>query len=389
MASIKPYLRFYKESNSHIINLIIRDDFGGASYKSLKIKIDPANWSGEKVINHPNALRYNSIISAEKNKLDKIISIAEINSTKLNIKEILGSKKIFDENSLFVDYANLHLKNRTIEIDTFRRYKKAFYYLELFNKNTRLKDFTPEFVLQFQKFLIETPFNKGETFKTNYVLKVLACVRTFVKIAFNDGILKKYAFGLVTLKSKEETYREHLNLDIVEQIRSVNLMRYPGVNHARKLFLFQCNTGMAYADVMKLKKTDLVDGRLNQIKRKKSKVMNTILLTDEALQIADELKTDSEFLFKRISNKTYNLHLKTLAKLANIDVNLTTHVARHTFATIMLNKGVPLKALSALLSHKRISTTEIYAKIVDKTKDEAIRILEKAYKAEKNELKTG
>ena len=67
-----------------------------------------------------------------------------------------------------------------------------------------------------------------------------------------------------------------------------------------------------------------------------------------------------------------NRTLKLWAKRAGIEKNVTLHTARHTCATLLLSKGVDLYTVSKILGHSEISTTQIYAKIIDKTKENAV-----------------
>ena len=78
-----------------------------------------------------------------------------------------------------------------------------------------------------------------------------------------------------------------------------------------------------------------------------------------------------------ISNTQYNLRLKLVADYAGLDKNLTTHMARHTFATLALTKGVQFKAVSKMLGHSSLKTTEEYAAILNKDVDMGYEIFEK------------
>ncbi len=72
-------------------------------------------------------------------------------------------------------------------------------------------------------------------------------------------------------------------------------------------------------------------------------------------------------LFPRISNQKMNAYLKEIAPLAGIHKNLTFHMARHTFATtITLTNGVPIETISKMLGHTKLSTTQIYAKVIER-----------------------
>ncbi|MCF0209212.1 MAG: tyrosine-type recombinase/integrase [Bacteroidaceae bacterium] len=79
--------------------------------------------------------------------------------------------------------------------------------------------------------------------------------------------------------------------------------------------------------------------------------------------------------FKILSAQKINMHLKTVAAKAGVDINLTFHVGRHTFATWALSVGVPIEQVSKMLAHADITTTQIYAKVLQKDVDRGFDIL--------------
>ena len=83
--------------------------------------------------------------------------------------------------------------------------------------------------------------------------------------------------------------------------------------------------------------------------------------------VSYELKRDGNYLLPVMSNAKYNLYLKEIAELCGIQKNVTSHLARHTFATtVTYANGVSIESISKMLGHTKISTTQIYARIVDK-----------------------
>ena len=90
-------------------------------------------------------------------------------------------------------------------------------------------------------------------------------------------------------------------------------------------------------------------------------------------------KDAQSFIFECPANQILNKRLKRIAKKANININLTMHTARHTFATSLLNQGVQIEIVSALLGHKKIATTQIYAQILPQKKTQAVLVLDKIY----------
>ena len=140
----------------------------------------------------------------------------------------------------------------------------------------------------------------------------------------------------------------------------------------RDLFVFSCFTGLAYIDLANLKGENIVTlNGVEWIKGRRIKtgtLINVVLLDIPKrliLKYTDD-KRRKEHLFPIISNQKMNAYLKEIAAICNIDKNLTCHIARHTFATMALSKGVPIESVSKMLGHTNIRTTQIYAKVTDK-----------------------
>lgn len=139
----------------------------------------------------------------------------------------------------------------------------------------------------------------------------------------------------------------------------------------RDIFIFSCFTGLAYVDVSNLTKKNLVvlDDKLwIMTKRQKTDVPSNILLLDIAHSIIKKYDgvDKNGRLLPIMSNQRTNSYLKEIAALCGIEKNLTFHLARHTFATLALSKGVPVESVSKMLGHTNIKTTQIYARVTNK-----------------------
>src|SRR5690606_11367462 len=143
----------------------------------------------------------------------------------------------------------------------------------------------------------------------------------------------------------------------------------------RDIFVFCCYTGLAYADVNGLKKKHVqigMDGKKwIYTRRITTDTMLRIPLLDEAEVILEEYKEDprvnsSDILLPVYSNQKTNQYLREIAKILKINKQLSFHAARHTFATtVTLANGVPIETVSKLLGHTKLSTTQIYARVID------------------------
>ena len=153
---------------------------------------------------------------------------------------------------------------------------------------------------------------------------------------------------------------------------TVELRRYKQ-RQVRDVFVFQCFTGLAYSDMLKLTFDDIVksfDGEQWIIaKRKKTGTIFHVKLLPVAKNLIEQyrLVAKNKFVFP-VPNNTENLNrcLRRIAKQAGITKQISSHVARHTFATtVTLSQGVPLETVSRMLGHTNILTTQIYAKITN------------------------
>ena len=157
----------------------------------------------------------------------------------------------------------------------------------------------------------------------------------------------------------------------------------------RDIFLFCCYTGLPYAEIKKLKRSDIfigIDGfRWIDNERVKTDGAARIPLLPVAEQLLDKYADDpdcveKELVFPVRSNQKMNDYLKEIAELCGIKIKLTFHIARHTFATtICLTNGISMETTSKLLCHASIvMTAGVYAQIVDrKVSDEMLTIRDK------------
>lgn len=146
----------------------------------------------------------------------------------------------------------------------------------------------------------------------------------------------------------------------------------PRLELIRDIFIFSCFTGLAYIDVSNLTPDHIVtlgDKQWIMTQRQKTSVETNALLLDIPKAIIAKYggKTyRNGKLFPMLTNQKTNSYLKEIADICGIKKNLTFHLARHTFATMSLSKGVPMESVSKMLGHTNIRTTQIYARITNK-----------------------
>ncbi|MCC5922480.1 MAG: site-specific integrase [Crocinitomicaceae bacterium] len=159
----------------------------------------------------------------------------------------------------------------------------------------------------------------------------------------------------------------------------------PRLSEVRDVFVFCCYTGFAYSDIYKFEYdaiTKGIDGEYwLSTNRQKTGTRESVPLLPVALQIIERYR-DHEYcieankLLPVNSNQRYNSYLKEIAAICNINKKITSHIARHTFATtVTLANGVPIETVSSMLGHNSIRTTQIYAKVVEKKVSEDMQNL--------------
>ncbi|HWA33522.1 MAG TPA: site-specific integrase [Cyclobacteriaceae bacterium] len=225
------------------------------------------------------------------------------------------------------------------------------------------------------EFLAEYEFWLKSVRKCNHnsSIKYLTNFKKIVNICLKNGWLQRNPF-LGYKMTKREVERVHLTQEEINAISNKQLP-FARVDQVRDIFLFSCYTGLAYVDVKNLSRSDIAIGIDSNswifTRRQKTETLSRIPLLPKALDILDKYANHPQCvnegkLLPVLSNQKMNSYLKEIADLCGISKNLTTHTARHTFATtVTLTNGVPIESVSKMLGHKNIKTTEHYAKILD------------------------
>ncbi|WP_158800219.1 site-specific integrase [Pedobacter sp. L105] len=207
----------------------------------------------------------------------------------------------------------------------------------------------------------------------NYVVKNMKNLSKIIHICLTNSWIASDPFLGYKGKSKNVD-RYYLNNEEIQQIADKKFIS-ERLGQVRDVFLFCCFTGLAYVDVFKLKPSHISKGNDGErwvfTSRQKTKTRSAIPLLPTAVAIVDKYATNITCLHKGTllpvpSNQKMNEFLKEIADLCGIEKKLTSHIARHTFATtVTLSNGVPIESVSKMLGHTNIRTTQHYAKILD------------------------
>jgi site-specific recombinase XerD len=238
-----------------------------------------------------------------------------------------------------------------------------------YKKNDKaLPELRLSFVTEFEHYLLTI-----ERIQSNTAHKYIKNLKKIMNMAVGLDWIPSNPFNQFKC-SYSNPEREILNQDELNLIMKKKL-HSERLNEVRDVFIFCCYTGFAYADVYQFQNDAVMKGLDGNLwlstARQKTGTKESVPLLPVPLEIIAKYQ-DNEYckkynkLLPVNSNQRYNSYLKEIVDLCGIKKKLTSHIARHTFATtVTLANGVPIETVSRMLGHNSIRTTQIYAKVVE------------------------
>lgn len=334
----------------------------------------PKHWSKGLIVNRTDCVQLNDYLDQLKRDIWTIIN-QMIDEKRIDVKAIPGRLK----NLRVKDIDLFEYMRKRAEIrcygkadDSIERYNRFLRRFKEWGKITSLDDLTERNVIELDKYLIE----RGMVAKSRWN-NWHRFLNSFIMDAIDDGYIQKNPYKWVNIDRGDGNtgIDNYLSLEELRQLSDA-LMPSERLERVRDIFLFQCYTCLAYKDLKDFKPSNIEDIDGQQVyrgKRGKTGVEFTIPLLPKALEILE--KYDRKLPV--ISNVKYNKYVKEVAETAELKKKLTTHWARHTGATMLLNAGVPMQVVSKVCGHSSTKMTErVYAKLLDKTVIEAVTKVE-------------
>lgn len=246
---------------------------------------------------------------------------------------------------------------------------------EHFNmEDIAMKELTPQFIHDFSVYLsVERGLRGGTVW--------LACqqLKGVVTRAYQRGVLTWNPFAGFRL-AKNIRPREYLTEGELKLLMD-HEFEDKALTFTRDVFVFSAFTGLAFIDLKELKYENIVD--INGSKwivsqRHKTNIPFQVKLLEVPYQVIIRYQHQGEYVFEQMEYATIAKRIHRVMEEVGIRKRISFHCARHTFAVLALNKGMPIESLSRLLGHTNITTTQIYAKItMHKLEEDMNRLAEK------------
>lgn len=272
-----------------------------------------------------------------------------------------------------------YAKGTHVHFETAYKHTGAFLQFKYGLRDIDIRNIDYAFISDFEYYL------KAEVCGHNTAMKYLGDFKKIILLCVKHSWLSRDPF-LGYKMSRRQVQKDFLIDEELQMIASKEFLT-ERLALVRDIFLFSCYTGLAYADVKKLKSSEIRTGIDKKkwlfIQRQKSSTPSPVPLLPVALSILEKYKNhprclNTGFVLPILSNQKMNEYLKEIADLCQLTKTLTYHTARHTFATtVTLNNNVPIESVSKMLGHRSLKQTQHYAKILNKKVSEDMEVLSK------------
>jgi integrase len=235
-------------------------------------------------------------------------------------------------------------------------------------------ELNPNLINDFREYLHKAPTTRSYKVKLaqNSMVSYFTKLKVALKMAFKEGYIQEDINSKVEGIKPEETDRAFLSIEELNQLVKTEC----SIPTLKKACLFAALTGLRWSDCEKLTWGEIehLEGDKFRIKytQKKTKSSEYLPVSKQAVQILGEQGQPNERPFAGLKYSAYtNSHITQWIAAAGIGKKISFHNFRHTYATLQLASGTDIFTVSKLLGHKNLKTTQIYAKVVDKLKQEA------------------
>lgn len=352
---------------------------GRRSYEYLKLYLVPEKTKADRDKNR-ETLRLAETIKAKR--------LVEFHNGEYGLKDAQ-----LEETNFWDYYRDMCEKRRGEETrGNWGNWYSAMKHLQKYDpkiEQRTFKDITPKWIEGFREYLLNKAYAFGNDERNRVKdarLSNNSCISYFNKLracinhAYDNGIIRTNPLRGVESIHAEEGKRMYLTIEELQKLAETPCEK----ESVRKAFLFSCLTGLRRSDIQKMKWSEVQQqGEFTRIifKQKKTKGQEYLDITPQAAELMGERGKPTDNVFEDFGSPSpTNECIKRWVLRAGIQKEITFHCGRHTFATMMLDIGTDIYTVSKLLGHRELSTTQIYAKVMDKNKQNAVAAIPNIFK---------
>ncbi len=351
------YLDFYKD--------------GKRKYEFLKLYIIPEKTPLDKQQNEATMRAANAI------KAKCIISLTN-GAAGISERSKGGKMLVSDLFDLYANNRAEQSRKTDHSLSQYSNIKVVAGLVEEYKPKAKLSDIDKRFCKGFSEWIQSVVVMGGKHISKGTARTYFSIFNAALNLAVKRELIPTNPVALLEADEKPKASSESRDFLTLEELKQ--LLEAPCKDIVKQPFIFSCLTGLRFGDIMNLDWSNIVEEngvcRLKITAQKTQKPISIPIPNANNILPQRGDARDNDNVFKHISNRHVNLNLSKWADSAGIKgKRITFHTARHTYATMLLTKGADLYTVSKLLGHSQIRTTQIYAEIIDKKKEEAANLL--------------
>tara|TARA_R110002074_G_scaffold149035_5_gene301252 strand:- start:12494 stop:13699 length:1206 start_codon:yes stop_codon:yes gene_type:complete len=361
---------------------------------SSGVMVNPLHWDSKQQRNTSRTTsgeQINQQLEVQVAAIRKAYLKLQLGNVEFTVDHILDTYlgKVEKKNEYLISYFQKFLKRqlkligKDLKLSTWKKSEyvckdvSAFIKSKYGENDYPLEKLNQSFLTDFEYYLKTVKSQKQVT-----INKEIQRLRKPVKMAVAEGYLVKDPFVL----HKPGRVRKQVVFLSTEELKlmEVHAFTQPRLELVRDLFIFCCYTGLAYHEMVSLRKEHIIKGfdgnEWIQMKREKTNKPISIPLLPKTKVVMSKYSELNDYVLPRFSNQKINSYLKEIAGIVGINKSITHHTARKTFAsTVLLYNDVPMEIVSELLGHSSMKITqEHYGKVVQRrVSEEMVRISKK------------
>ena len=331
---------------------------------STGVRLYSDQWNDKtKVKNTVQSIDLNERLDAQMQNINEFINNLIKNKEAFSFDKLEHFLKYSQQKESFIDFIKRRVSERTdLRKGTLNTHASLINSLEEFGRIVYFSDITTANIMYYDDFL-HKKYTKQTTIHGYHKR-----LKRYINESIKYELIKENPYNKLKFDRGNSEGIKYLTIEQINQIRSLEIAS-ESIDKARDLFIFQCFTGLSYADLFKFDFSTVIE------RKNKFFIRDVRVKTQEEyflmlLKPAMEILRKYDFKLPAISNYQYNLRLKIVQELAKIKLSLHSHMARHSFAVMALNMGVSIENLAKMMGHTDIKTTQIYAKVLNKSVQE-------------------